>query len=178
MCVACALLRSVAAQPRRTIDASRALDAGGAASPSADMVVTSTLPDPSPLVERDQWVFDLFWDRGEVRLMSVRTKTLPAAQPTRRSMGRFALELFEGHTLLERLRFDFPLLGDAEPDAGWASFTRKLRTRVEVEFPAPARGTRLDLVDRATGTRWRLVWPPSDTVDAGALPLDDSGRKP
>ena len=80
-------------------------------------------------------------------------------------MGRFALELFEGPALIERVRFDFPLLGAPEPgDGGGASapsFTQKLRTRIGVVFPATPRGTRLELWDRATNRRWSLPWPPS-----------------
>ena len=34
-------------------------------------------------------------------------------------MGRFALELYEGPTLIERVRFDFPMLGGPEADAGY-----------------------------------------------------------
>jgi hypothetical protein len=80
-------------------------------------------------------------------------------------MGRFALELFEGPTLLERARFDFPLLGAEELDAS-LSFTPKLRTRIGVVFPATHRGTRLDLVDRKSGRRWALPWPVQESAQA------------
>jgi hypothetical protein len=154
-------LSSLAAQPRRTIDASRALDAGPL--PGApDFVVTSTPADPPPLSERVQWIYDLRWDRGDVFLLGVRRLELSAPQATPRAMGRFALELFDGSGLIERVRFDFPLLGVPEPDdAGAPSLTRRLRTRVGVVFPATGLGRRLDLVDRATGRRWALPWPPS-----------------
>ncbi len=110
------------------------------------------------MVERSQWVFDLRWDRGDVYLVGIHPLDLPAPQATPRVMGRFALELFEGPTLIERARFDFPLLGAEEPDAA-LSFTHKLRTRIGVVFPASKRGTRLELVDRATRKRWALPWP-------------------
>jgi hypothetical protein len=156
----------VADEPRRTIDASRALDAAVPTAP--DIVVTRTPPDPPAMVERSQWVFDLRWDRGDVFLVGVHPLELPAAQATPRVMGRFALELFEGPTLIERARFDFPLLGAEEPDAA-LSFTPKLRTRIGVVFPAARRGTRLELVDRATRRRWSLPWPVQDApVEAGA----------
>jgi hypothetical protein len=153
-------------EPRRTIDVARALDAGTFL---PDVDLTRTPPDPEPLVERRQWTIDLRWDRGDVWLLGTRRVTLPAPQATPRAMGRFALELFEGPTLIERVRFDFPLLGvpDAQ-DAGFGappSLVAKLRTRVAVVFPATARGTRLELWDRATGRRWSLPWPLD--VDAG-----------
>ena len=69
-------------------------------------------------------------------------------------MGRFAIELFEGPTLIERVRFDFPMLGPPEPlDAGYMappSLQKNLTTRIGVMFPAVNRGTRLELWDRAT----------------------------
>jgi len=172
-CAACAL-SALAGERRRAIDASRVLDAGPAPAAPSDIVVGPTPPDPLPLAERVQWVFDLRWDRGDVWLLGVRRMELPAPRPTPRAMGRFAVELFEGRTLIERVRFDFPLLGVPEPDdAGLASppsLSHGLRTRIGVVFPATERGTRLELVDRATNRRWSLPWPPHEpgpTADAG-----------
>lgn len=165
-------LAAEATKPGHTIDASRALDAGAPLGP-VEVVLTRTAPDPSPLVEREQWVFDLRWDRGDVWLVGVSPLQLPAPQATPRAMGRFALELFEGPALVERVRFDFPLLGSPDPvDAGRTappSLTRKLRTRIGVVFPATGRGTRLELWDRATDRRWSLAWPPPPVapVDGG-----------
>jgi hypothetical protein len=145
--------------PRRVIDASRALDAGAL----PEIGFSRTPPDPEPLVEKNQWIFDLRWDRGDPWLLGVHRTELPAPQTTPRVMGRFALELFEGAALIERVRFDFPLLGPPEPtDAGLRaapSLTHKLRTQIGVLFPATARGTRLELWDRGTGRRWALPWP-------------------
>ncbi|MGH7268980.1 MAG: hypothetical protein ACREJ3_01000, partial [Polyangiaceae bacterium] len=143
-------LSALATEPGRTIDASRALDAGAPLT-AIDVVIGTAPPDPTPLVSRDQWVFDLRWEHGAVWLLGVQPKELLAPQATPRAMGRFALELFEGAALIERVRFDFPLLGAPEPaNAGWAappSFTPGLRTRIGVVFPAVQRGTRLELVD-------------------------------
>ena len=128
-------------------------------------------PDPPPLVEKRQWVFDLRWDRGEVFLLGVHALELPAAQPTPRAVGRFAIELYEGATLVERVRFDFPMLGASEGDGG-IRFTPRLTTRIGVMFPATKRGTKLELWDRTTGQRWTLPWPPAEgpveATDAGA----------
>ncbi len=153
-----ALTSSADDGPHRTIDVSRVIDASLPLPPTPDILITKTPPDPPALVERTQWVFDLRWDRGDVWLLGVHPLELPAPQATPRVMGRFALELFEGPTLIERARFDFPLLGAPEPDGG-PSLTAKLRTRIGVMFPATARGTKLDLVDRASGHRWALPWP-------------------
>jgi len=169
---AAAALSALAQEPRRAIDVSRALDAG-APGPAPDVVMTKIPPDPAPLVERSQWVLDLRWDRGDVWLLGLHSLELAQPQATPRAMGRFALELFEGPTLIERVRFDFPLLGAPEPDAS-PSFSSKLRTRIGVVFPATKRGTRLELWDRASGRRWSLPWPPR-AAGAASVPTD-AGR--
>ena len=149
-------------------------DAGDASGPPvitrADAALTRTPPDPSPMRERAQWIFDFRYDKGDVYLLGVHRIDLPAVQETPRAMGRFAMELFEGPTLIERVRFDFPLLGagpqrDAGPFA--PDFQKKLTTRIGVLFPASTRGTKLQLWDRATDRRWDLPWPPTDTRDGG-----------
>jgi hypothetical protein len=160
------VLDALAAEPRRSIDMSRVLDGGPLQNAPIEIAITPTAPDPSPLVSRGQWVFDLRWDRGEVWLLGARTMELPSPRPTPRAMGRFALELFEGPALIERVRFDFPLLGVPEADGG-VSLTARLRTRIGVVFPATTRGTRLELWDRATNRRWALEWPPAGSLDAG-----------
>jgi hypothetical protein len=142
-------------------------DAGG---------VSKIPPDPPAMRERQQWVFDLRYDRGDLYLVGVHPLDLGAPQETPRVMGRFALELFEGPTLIERVRFDFPFLGasEASRDAGnpispEARFEPKLTTRIGVVFPATTRGTRMELWDRATGQRWPLPWPIEEGArDAGS----------
>jgi hypothetical protein len=159
-----------AEEPHRRIDMSRVFDAG---LQQPEAVLTNTPPDPDPLVEKDQWVFDLRWQHGDVWLLGVAKTTFAEPRPTPRAIGRFALELFEGAVLIERVRFDFPMLGAFVVGDGGApseplSFERHLRTRVGVLFPATQRGTRLELVDRATNRRWALSWP-------AAMPAEASG---
>ncbi|HEY1692158.1 MAG TPA: hypothetical protein VGG39_08345 [Polyangiaceae bacterium] len=173
-CFAAVVVAS-ADEPKRMIDVSRALDAGSVARGLPDIAITRTPPDPPPLVEKSQWVYDLRWDRGELWLLGVHPLELAAPQATPRVMGRFAVELFEGPTLLERVRFDFPLLGADDPEGG-PSMSSKLRTRIGVVFPATKRGTRLELWDRATNRRWSLPWPPQG--EAAAAPSGSAGARP
>ena len=137
--------------------------------------ISKTPPDPPPMTERQQWVFDLRWDRGDIYLIEVHKVDMAGPHQTPRVMGRFALELFEGPTVIERVRFDFPMLGpppdpaDAGPK-GQTRFEPKLRTRIGVLFPATKRGTKLELWDRATNVRMPLPWPPTEgpaSADAG-----------
>lgn len=78
---------------------------------AVDAAISSAAPDPTPLRAREQWVFDLKWHHGDVYLLGMHPLALDEPRETPRVMGRFALELYEGRTLLERVRFDFPLLG-------------------------------------------------------------------
>ena len=52
--------------------------------------------------------------RGLVAVDHDRPIDMGGAHPTPRMMGRFAMELYEGPTLIERVRFDFPMLGGGE----------------------------------------------------------------
>jgi len=153
---------------RRVVDASAPID------PKKMRIA----PDPPPLSERRQWIFDLRYDHGDVYLLGMHQVELPAAQATPRAMGRFALELYEGPTVVERARFDFPMLVTAGIDAGDAGgrernrvdFDAKLVSRIGVMFPSTARGTRLELWDRGTDQRWSLPWPPTDTRKDASAP--------
>lgn len=176
------MLAAVALMSVPTAEAQRsATDAGAdAAKPAPAKPIP---PDPPPMNERVQWVFVLRWNRGEPYLVAIHKTDMGENHPTARMMGRFALELFEGPTMIERVRFDFPGLGMEEiTDAGWRSppsFLKKLDTRIGVLFPATKRGTRLELWDRATNRRWPLPWPPTEGTfadDAGAP--DASGPIP
>jgi len=133
-------------------------------------------PDPPPLSEREQWVFVLRWAQNEPYLVKIQKTDMGGPHPTPRVMGRFALELFEGPTLIERVRFNFPMLGGVEPpDAGWKTpprFEPGLKTRIGVFFPATKRGTRLELWDRATDRRWPLPWPPKEGSFSDPQPAD------
>lgn len=132
------------------------------------------VPDPTPMVTRHQWVLDLAWSDGQPALRGARRVELAKPTPTPRMMGRFAVELWIGHELLERYRFDFPLLAADEltgvekrPWGAPPSFERKLTTRLAVMLPHSDRATRAVLVDRATGRTWPLPFP--FDADAGAL---------
>lgn len=119
--------------------------------------------DPPPLVARPQWIWELKWSKGDVYLLAVRPWDPGAPRKTPRVVGRFALELSDGPAVVERVRFDFPALGMPDTDGGHfapPSLQAHMTTRVGVIFPQVSRGTKLDLVDRATGERWALPWPP------------------
>ena len=134
-------------------------------------------PDPEPLRLDDQWDFTLSYRDGGVEVDSVKRVKLKAPVVTVRKMGRFAIELWVGAELVERVRFDFPLLG-AEPVTepkkdGPRPMREPPRFQVEatldVRVPASPRATRAVLVDRATGKTTPLDWPPD-------APISDPGE--
>ena len=146
-------------------------DAGApsAASPSlpTSPPLSGSAPDPEPLSLREQWQYGLVYEGGNVRVEHTEKRTSPKPVSTVRHMGRFALELWIGHELIDRVRFDFPLI--AAEDAPGAtrrplhqapSLGPNAIARISVLVPASPRATRLVLVDRATGKAQEFPWPP------------------
>jgi hypothetical protein len=138
-------------------------------------------PDPAPIVTSRQWVVRFAYRSGEMYLRDARRISLPRPTATARNLGRFAIELYVGKELVDRVRFNFPLLGAEElgDESGHGSrsprnappaFEPKLSSQMTVTLPDSDRATRAQLVDRATGTVWRLSWPLISSADAGTGP--------
>jgi hypothetical protein len=136
-------------------------DAGVRTDAASSFVVSKDPPDPTPLVANEQWVLALEYRKGDIFLLNVEERASAVSVKTARAFGRFALELWQKDTLVERVRFDFPLLGAGvgTEDAG-IDFSKGLTSRIGVLFPMSALGDRLELVDRATRRRFTLPWPP------------------
>jgi hypothetical protein len=125
------------------------------------------LPDPEPLTERAWWSFPVTYDRGAIRVGEPELVCLPRPQPTPRRIGRFAFELWVGRELVDRLRFDFPLLATEEPAEGGRKplhetprFAPGARVSVTLRLPATDRPSSARVFDRATGDAIAVTWPP------------------
>lgn len=142
------------------------------------------LPDPPALSMRAQWRYLIRYDRGAIRTDSPRALCLDQPRATARRLGRFALELWVGFELVERVRFNFPLLA-AEPPPAKAvpgegqprraireppRFAPGARVSIPVLVPASPRATRARILDRATGDSTEVPWPP-ESGSSGA-PID------
>jgi hypothetical protein len=134
------------------------------------------LPDPKPLSERAWWSFPVSYDRGAIRVGEPELICLPRPQATARRIGRFAFELWIGHELVDRLRFDFPLLASEEPPPGprrplhdTPRFAPGARVSVTLRVPASDRPTAARIFDRATGDAVAVTWPPR-TADGNPRP--------
>jgi hypothetical protein len=133
----------------------------------APVRVPSAAPDPEPLSLREQWRYALLYEGGNVTIERAEKQTSPKPVTTARRMGRFALELWIGHELIDRVRFDFPLIAAEEapgttrrPLHDAPSLGPHAIARTDVFVPASPRATRLVLLDRATGKAQEFPWPP------------------
>ncbi len=139
--------------------------------------LSGSAPDPEPLRLAEQWQFSMLYQRGHASVEHVEKRTLAKPVSTVRHMGRFALELWIGHELVDRVRFDFPLIAAEEtpgvtrrPLHDPPSLGPNAIARLTVLVPASPRATRLVLVDRATEKSEELPWPPDrepSAPDAG-----------
>lgn len=129
-------------------------------------------PDPKPVISAEQLKIRLRFERGRVVWLGTEAVRLKEPRTTPRMLGRFALEAWIGGELLERLRFDFPLIGGEEEK----DLEQGLVTELSLFFPDLERATRFRVLDRKTGTEvevGRLGAPPSSGA-APEAPSDES----
>ncbi|MFO0569195.1 MAG: hypothetical protein U0263_26285 [Polyangiaceae bacterium] len=126
-----------------------------------------SLPDPEALREQRHFEYEIVYEQGKVRVASVHAVRFTHAVPAPHKMGRYAIELWIGKELLERVRFDVPLVAAEDPRHKKAhplheppSFASGVVVSMKVLVPASARATRAVLWDRATNERTELPWPP------------------
>jgi hypothetical protein len=129
--------------------------------------LSGSVPDPAPLSMAEQWQYQLLFQNGAPSVERAEKRILAKPISTPRRMGRFALELWIGRELIDRVRFDFPLIAAEEapgitrrPLHDAPSMVPNAVSRIVVLLPASPRATRLVLVDRATEKSQELPWPP------------------
>ena len=76
--------------------------------------LSGSAPDPLPLSMADQWQFQMLFQNGVASVEHFQKQTLKKPISTPRRMGRFALELWIGRELIDRVRWDFPLIAAEE----------------------------------------------------------------
>lgn len=133
-------------------------------------------PDPTPLRQAEQYELTFHYENGVVTLTNARPIRYKQPIVTARRMGRFAVELWIGHELVDRVRFDFPLLADEElPKPRQPLYQRPTRMGgpfdVMVVVPAAARAREARLVDRAKREQATLDWPPVANAMGPLTPL-------
>jgi hypothetical protein len=156
----------------------QATEPNAAAGSPAAAAKRQEVPDPVALSTASQWELTFHYSKGAVQVARARAVQLEQPLTTARRFGRFAVELWIGKELVERVRFDFPLLGGEAPSGPQhplhepARFSPGADTTQKVLVPDSERATFAVLVDRATGQSWPLVWPPAvaPVADGGAGP--------
>ena len=144
-------------QPARLSRASTARD---------QRVRYGSLPDPKPLSTERQWRYTVQLIDGLPQVRQAEPLQFERPVVTARRTGRYALELWIGRELIDRVRFNFPLGSDAPPSGEHPSFREPVSLSQgassvqRILVPASDRATRALLVDRATGETWELPWPP------------------
>jgi hypothetical protein len=147
--------------------------------------LSGSAPDPEPLMMAEQWQYQLLFQNGAPSVEQVVKQSLPKPISTPRRMGRFALELWIGRELIDRVRFDFPLIAAEEkpgvtrrPLHDAPSMVPHATARIRVSVPASPRATRLVLVDRATEKSQELPWPPDREPSAPTPSVSASASPP
>ena len=132
------------------------------------MTCTQEPPDPKPVNTRDWIAIDFEFTDGRVSAPSSHAVHTNKPRDSSRVVGRYAIELWIGCELIDRVRFNFPLqAAEAPPTTGKRhplheepSLTAHARLRTTVLVPVSDRATRAELVDRGNGSRSSLAWPP------------------
>ncbi len=105
-----------------------------------------------PLFSRRLLVVDLYYAKGRVHTSSVETRVFPKRIRIPRFEGRFEARMYRNEKMLESLRFDFPLLGDAETftrtgDIIWKRFQKGLQSRIRLRLPWDNPVDRVEILD-------------------------------
>ncbi|HEV8548710.1 MAG TPA: hypothetical protein VGQ57_06780 [Polyangiaceae bacterium] len=158
--------------------------APGAIAAPQPSAFTADPPDPTPLRTAAQYEYTVRYENEKIELVSVRAVRYPKPIVTPRRVGRYAVELWIGHELVERVRFDFPLLmnSDAPPGKRKKLYEQPAVTggpfTVTVLVPAAARARRARVVDRATRLQAELAWPPQPAGLGAVTAMDPPGKMP
>jgi len=142
---------------------------GGASSLAEPIRCTQDPPDPKPISARDWVALEFTYVNGEAKPRASHRLQTQKPRDSARVVGRYAVELWIGCELIERVRFSFPLqAAELPPRTGkrhelheQPSFTARGELKATVLVPFSDRATRAELVDRSAGTRVELAWPPN-----------------
>jgi hypothetical protein len=148
----------------------------------AEPARSGSAPDPAPHASKKQWTLAIVARDGKVSAERAASSTLAQPAESPRVLGRFAVELYIGPELLDRVRFNVPLMGDGPVEhskkrAYHNPDTDKVTTKLVVRLADNPRASYLVLVDRFTDERQRFEWPPA--ADGSLIPwksgLSDAG---
>lgn len=133
---------------------------------SAEPSKAGFAPDPPARASKKQWTLEIAARAGKVSAERATSSLLKQPAESPRILGRFALELYVGPELLDRVRFNVPLMGNGPVEhstrrAYHNPDTDQVTTSLKVRLADSPRAAYLVLVDRFTEERQRFEWPPS-----------------
>ncbi len=99
----------------------------------------SAQPDPPPTETTAYYDVTLRYCEGNVHFLGAKKVEFDRATTLPAKMGRFAVELWIGRELLERARFDFPLLG-ADTDEQGMKAPSQFGPNADVEWTVAVSG--------------------------------------
>jgi hypothetical protein len=122
-------------------------------------------PDPPAHASRVNWVFDIRVQEGRVSVERVKPITFAKPAETPRAVGRFALEIYIGRELLDRVRFNVPLMGGEATEGNRNNlpkprFEQNVNAHLTTRMADNPRAAYLLVVDRETGDAQKFAWPP------------------
>lgn len=179
-------VKASASQPGNT-EQQVATESSDAGTSAESMTCTVDPPDPKPSHTRDWVVFEFLFAKGKAELQSQRRERITKPRDTARVVGRYAIELWIGCELIDRVRFSFPLQAAEQPRAQsrrhplheQPSLTANAQLFTTVRVPLDSRATRAELVDHGTGVRTSLAWPPNlSRVSDSAAAKPGTGHGP
>ena len=134
-----------------------ALGAGGLVA-LAEPSKSGFTPDPPAHASKKQWSLAVVARAGKVSVERATASMLAQPAESPRMVGRFALELYVGPELLDRVRFNVPLMGDGPVEhsrkrAYHNADTDQVTTSLKVRLADSPRAAYLVLVDRVTEER-------------------------
>jgi hypothetical protein len=149
-----------------------ALGAGGLVA-LADAPAGGFAPDPPAHASRINWVFEISVRDGKVSVDRVKPITFAKPVETPRAVGRFALELYIGRELLDRVRFNVPLMGGEVTEGNRNNlprprFDQNVTAHLTARMADNPRAAYLLVVDREAGDAQKFAWPPKS--DGRILP--------
>lgn len=145
----------------------------------ADSAKKSWPVDPQPVESTKQWVFAIEVKASVPAITKVTELELKKPEATPRMTGRYAIELYVGTELLDRLRFNVPLNGDDNDSGDQPGKKRpvfRVNTKMFLRMADAPRAAVLRLVDRTSGEERSFRWPPNKdgTLTPVAAPASSS----
>lgn len=131
----------------------------------ADPPTGGFAPDPPARASCANWLFEIRVRQGRVSVDRVKPITFAKPAETPRALGRFALELYVGRELLDRVRFNVPLMGGEVTEGNRNNlpkprFEQNVTARFTARMADNPRAAYLLVVDRETGDTQKFAWPP------------------